>query len=95
MAGWVTQGWKYDSQYKESYIQVVAEVKAQDLANQTLAQEYQRKIGSYQKQMAALNGQVKTEITEHSVYSDCSIPDSGVQLINSAVDSANKAITSK
>lgn len=95
ITGWITRGWKYDSQYKKSYIQAMAEVKTQDLANQTLAQEYNRKTALYEKEMESLNGQVKTEIAQHSIYSDCSLPDSGVQLLNSAVDSVNKARSSK
>lgn len=98
-AGWVVKSWQVDGQYKDYYEKyyehALAEVKTQALANQALAETYQNKVAFYQKQMDVLNGQVKNEIAQHSIYGQCNMPDSGVQLINSAVDSANKIASSQ
>lgn len=93
-AGWKIKEWKYDSQYKQSYLQAMAEIKTQDLVNQKMAQEYQRKTLLYTKKVELLNVQVKTEVASHSIYTSCAMPDSGLQLINSAVDTANQAVSS-
>lgn len=94
-AGWKIKGWRDDSQYKDHYVQAISALKAQDLANQKMAQEYQSKVSDYQNKVDVLNGQIKNEVVEHSIYSECVLPGSGVQLLNTTVDSANKIKSSK
>ena len=92
-AGWKVCSWRYDSQYKKAYDNAIAQVQAQQIKNNELSEKYQKQLNDYQKQSTKVNENVKTEIVTHTVYASCMLPTSGLQLINSTVDQANKVIS--
>lgn len=88
-AGWKIKGWKDDSAYKELYADLINQINEEQEHNLTLSKQYASVLSQYHHATEETQKHVKVEVDTHPIYIDCVLPDSGVQLINRAVDEAN------
>lgn len=88
-AGWKVKGWKDDSSYKALYADLINQINAEQQHNLTLSKQYAATLTQYHHMTEETQKHVKIEVDTHPIYLDCILPDSGLQLINAAVDEAN------
>ncbi len=89
-AGWKIRAWKDDSTYKQAYFDLIEQVNVEQQKNLVLSKQYNQDVKAYQQANEELKKNVKIEIEQNPIYSDCAVPDHGVQLINAAVSQANQ-----
>lgn len=92
---WKICSWKNDSAYKTVIATLQKEYEAAIARNKILSDSLTALQIKNQKRIGELNAQLQEELKKSPVYISCTVPDSGVQLFQSSVSSANKVRPTK
>ncbi len=93
--GWKVCSWRNDSEYKAVIATLQKEYEAAVAKNKILSDSLTALQIKNQKRIGELNAQLQEELKKSPIYISCTVPDSGVQLFQSSVSSANKVRPTK